>query len=64
MNRPGYAPGAMSLFVFALGLILFASPLTIWWSAQHLPWITPFAIWFALIVLIGLAIGRGSPYEL
>lgn len=64
MNRPGYARGAMSLLVFALGLILFASPLTIWWSTQQLSWITPFAIWFALIVLIGLAVGRGSSNEL
>ncbi|MRH77466.1 hypothetical protein GH984_01910 [Spiribacter sp. C176] len=64
MNKPDRAPGATSLLIFALGLLLFSSPLTQWWAEQNYPWFAPFGLWLALIILIGLFIGRGSRNEL
>lgn len=64
MNKPDRAPGATSLFVFALGLLVFSSPLTKWWAAQNYPWFAPFGLWLALIILIALLLGRRSQHEL
>ena len=64
MNRPDRAPGATSLFVFALGLLLFSSPLTKWLATQSYPWFAPFGLWLGLIVVIALFLGRGSQHEL
>jgi hypothetical protein len=35
----------------AMLLVLFASPLTVWWGRLNLPWYVPYLLW-ALIILL------------
>ena len=50
------------LLLAALALLLFASPLTAWWSALGAPWYLPYLLWLLLILLAALRThGRHDP---
>lgn len=40
-----------AILLFLLGLFLFASPLTSWWSNPERAWYLPYGLWLGLIVL-------------
>lgn len=50
----------LSLFVFAVAVLLFASPVRRLWLAEGRPWYLPFAVWLGVIVLGGWAARRGG----
>ncbi len=58
MSRQDAAAGSVGLLLFGIGLLLFASPLTLWWAQRSGPWYLPFAIWAGFILLVGLLNGR------
>ncbi|HDP88733.1 MAG TPA: hypothetical protein ENN42_02075 [Thioalkalivibrio sp.] len=41
-----------TLLVLFAALLLFASPLTRWWSQGDPPWYLPYVIWGGLLVLV------------
>lgn len=43
-----------SLLVALLALLLFASPLTLWWAAEGAHWLLPYLLWLAIILLAGV----------
>lgn len=49
---------AVGLLLLAIGVVLFASPLTIWWFDREPPWYSAYIISFAYISLVALLIGR------
>lgn len=51
-------PGGYSVLLFLFGLLLLASPLTIWWMSAGAPWYTAWVIWALLITLSGLIAHR------
>jgi hypothetical protein len=58
-SEPGQ-PVMLSLFVFALAALLFASPVRRLWLADGGPWYLPFAVWLGVIGLGGWAARRGG----
>lgn len=40
-----------AILLFLLGVLLFASPLTSWWSAPGRVWYLPYVLWLVLIAL-------------
>jgi hypothetical protein len=51
---------ALLLALFAL--FLFASPLTIWWAADHTHWLMPYALWL-FVILLGAWLRRRYPHH-
>lgn len=53
MTRPPEAdPPADTLVLLILfGLLLFASPVILWWTDRESPWYLPYVLWFLLIGL-------------
>ena len=49
-----------SALVFLLGVLLFVSPLSGWWSALALPWYAMFVPWALVIALAALNAGAGG----
>lgn len=43
---------------FLIGVLLFFSPLTFWWSAVASVWYLPYLLWLVWIGVIAWAIGR------
>ncbi|MEX0430787.1 hypothetical protein [Spiribacter insolitus] len=64
MPKPSATNGSVSLFLLGVGLVLFVSPLTIWWLDRTPPWYMPFVAWFGFILLIALSIGRRGRHDL
>ena len=62
-ERPANDPRFdLVLLLAALALLLFASPLTAWWSALGAPWYLPYLRWLLLILLAALRThGRHDP---
>lgn len=56
MNEQG--PGAYSLALFALALLLFLSPFAVWWAGERPPWYVPYLFWLLVTVLSGLLARR------
>jgi len=49
-----------AIVIALLMLLLFASPLTDWWSRASLPWFLPYVLWLLVILLTALAHWRNS----
>lgn len=41
------------ILLFVVALLLFASPLLVWWSRPGSPWYTPYLLW-AVVILLAL----------
>ena len=50
------------MLLFLFGLLLFCSPLALWWAAVATAWYLPYVLWLALIALIAWA-ARRSPHD-
>ncbi len=57
MPKPSATNESVSLFLLGVGLVLFVSPLTIWWLDRTPPWYLPFVAWFGFILMIAMGIG-------
>ena len=64
MSRQDAATGSVSWLLLAIGLVLFVSPLTIWWAGLAAPWYLPFLIWAAYILVVALLGGRRRSHDL
>ena len=61
-DKPTLKKIEKSLGLAFLLLIVFASPLTEWWSDAELPWFTPFLFWLVIIVLTAY-VNRESKHD-
>jgi hypothetical protein len=61
-EKPSSKKIEKSLGLAFLLLLIFASPLTQWWSSSHWPWFTPFLFWFVIIVLTAY-VNRPSKHD-
>lgn len=52
-----------AVFVGALLLLLFVSPIADWWAALDVHWTTPYALWLLVIVAAILNNGWNDPDE-
>jgi len=52
-QEPGY-PWDRVLFLFLLALLLFASPLRLWWAEAAALWYAPYLVWLLVIGLTAL----------
>ena len=46
------------VLLILLGILLFASPVILWWTDPESPWYLPYLLWLTLIALGGLLFGR------
>ncbi len=63
MSKPGSTQGSVSVWLFALGMVLFVSPLTVWWGSLEVNWYWPYALWAGYIALIGVMLGRRGRHD-
>jgi hypothetical protein len=42
---------ALAWLGFGAALVLLVSPLKLWWARPGMGWLTPFALWLAIILL-------------
>ena len=63
MAKAAAGNGSVSLLLLAIGLFLFLSPFTDWWTNQNLPWYTAFLIWLGYIGLIAVVVGRRGRHD-
>jgi hypothetical protein len=43
----------LAIILAGLMLVLFASPLILWWSNPQMPWYMPYILWLLVILLAG-----------
>jgi thiol:disulfide interchange protein len=48
------------LLLVLFGVLLFASPVVLWWTDPQSPWYLPYLLWGLLIALGGWLFGRGT----
>ena len=60
-NSPG---GSVGLLLLMVGLLLFVSPLALWWANVGLSWHFPFLLWLGYIALVALTTRCGSRHGL
>lgn len=63
MAKASAGNGSVSLLLLAIGLFLFISPFTNWWTNQELPWFTAFLLWLGYIALIAVTVGRRGRHD-
>lgn len=56
-------PGTYSLALFALALLLFFSPIAVWWAAQNPAWYVPYVLWLLVTGLSGWLISRTNRHD-
>ena len=58
-SRPDPRPHVAepSLWVFALGVLAFASGARLWWANGQHGWLWPFGLW-ALVIVLGAVVNR------
>ena len=60
-NSPG---GSVGLLLLMVGLLLFVSPLALWWANVGLSWHFPFLLWLGYIARVALTTRCGSRHGL
>lgn len=60
---PGERSLDLSLLVFGIALLVFASPLRLVWADTGRPWYLPFALWLAVNLLVLWAARSSRSHE-
>ncbi|MCG6968988.1 MAG: hypothetical protein LJE85_04385 [Gammaproteobacteria bacterium] len=53
----------LAIILAGLMLVLFASPLILWWSNPQMPWYMPYVLWLLVILLAGYLQWRRLKHE-
>ena len=59
-NEPS-TDSVILLFLFVL--LVFTSPLILWWTGRHSPWYLPYLLWLAVIALGAWLFSRRKRHE-